>query len=429
MLNLKHASGFLMSLCALLSVISRPVWAVNAIPIGGPIRLTTNGANGHENHPTAVDAFGNSIVVWEEDNGADHDIYAQRYDSDGIMMGSRFRVNVYTPNNQYTPDVAFDSFGNFLIVWNTFRPDLDYPYTWNFGQYAVGLVGARYFPSNYPASPASNEFYVNEIFPDNLNSGSLNGKPSVAGGYGGNFSIAWKGNTVRYDDWSGIYARRYNKNVGLGYQIKVSDNWHTQDYPDVGMDWANNFNVVWAWQENYDDDNIYCRRYGSNGSPIAAAFRVNNSVTTGYQRHPVIGMAANGKSVVAWENWAALGAWGQGSYLMAERYDGSGYPSGTNFAVDSSQGVAQTTPSVDMGNNGDFMIAWSANLGDPGNISDCYARQYSSTGTPQPTFVVNYSMLSGSQWSTQIGVGATANVCSISFINNGDGDLYLQRYH
>jgi hypothetical protein len=67
------------------------------------------------------DAAGNFVVVWRSSgqDGSSNGIFGQRYSSDGAPLGTEFRVNTYTTNNQRLADVAADRVGNFVVVWES----------------------------------------------------------------------------------------------------------------------------------------------------------------------------------------------------------------------------------------------------------------------------------------------------------------------
>jgi hypothetical protein len=70
-------------------------------------------------HAVAVDLLGNYVVTWASagQDGSGWGIYAQRYTSNGIALGSEFRVNTTTAGDQVNPTVAMDALGNFVIAW------------------------------------------------------------------------------------------------------------------------------------------------------------------------------------------------------------------------------------------------------------------------------------------------------------------------
>jgi hypothetical protein len=63
-------------------------------------------------------------VVWDSEGSAGTDsshssIQGQRYDSSGSAVGGEFQVNTYTANFQFTPSVAVQTNGDFVVVWHS----------------------------------------------------------------------------------------------------------------------------------------------------------------------------------------------------------------------------------------------------------------------------------------------------------------------
>jgi len=78
--------------------------------------------NANQSKPTiATDGSGNFIITWFDTRNVNDDIYAQRYNSSGLAVGSNFRVNDENgAATHFWPDVAIGS-GNFIITWNDNR--------------------------------------------------------------------------------------------------------------------------------------------------------------------------------------------------------------------------------------------------------------------------------------------------------------------
>src|SRR5207253_720722 len=135
-----------------------------------------------------LDSLGNFVIAWESDgqDGSDWGVFGQRYASTGAPLGAEFRVNTYTTNYQYSPSVAADSSGNFVVVWTG-------------ANWQPGIFGQRYASSGAPLGP---EFRVNTYTMSNES------VPSVAVGSSGNFVVVW---TSFGQDGSldGIFGQRY----------------------------------------------------------------------------------------------------------------------------------------------------------------------------------------------------------------------------
>ncbi len=89
------------------------------------VNTFVDGEQDDANISVRVDAAGNYVIVWESDeqDGDDNGVYAQRYAANGFPMGDEFPVNTETDDHQDDPDVAIDSAGNFIVVWESSRQD------------------------------------------------------------------------------------------------------------------------------------------------------------------------------------------------------------------------------------------------------------------------------------------------------------------
>ena len=69
-----------------------------------------------------TDGIGNFVITWEDKRNGNFDIYAQRYSSDGSVMGPNFTVNDdQGGSRQESPSICTDGNGNFVITWRDFR--------------------------------------------------------------------------------------------------------------------------------------------------------------------------------------------------------------------------------------------------------------------------------------------------------------------
>ncbi len=68
-------------------------------PLGGEFRVNTFTTNSQTNPATAMDADGDTIVVWHSSgqDGTFPSVYAQRYNATGVPQGTEFRVNTTVP--------------------------------------------------------------------------------------------------------------------------------------------------------------------------------------------------------------------------------------------------------------------------------------------------------------------------------------------
>ncbi|HEY9840545.1 MAG TPA: hypothetical protein V6D23_08835, partial [Candidatus Obscuribacterales bacterium] len=158
----------------------------------GEFQVNTFGANGQVTPAVAMDSDGDFVVTWENysQDGDREGIFAQRYSSTGIPLGSEFQVNSSTINPQRFPGVAMDSAGNFVLVWASFDQDGS----------NYGIFGQRYNRTGTAQGP---EFQVNAY---TSNRQTL---PDVAMDSDGDFVITWASNGQDGSS-DGIYAKRYD---------------------------------------------------------------------------------------------------------------------------------------------------------------------------------------------------------------------------
>lgn len=166
--------------------------------------------------------------------------------------------------------------------------------------------------------------------------------------------------------------------VPVGGEILVNTTTaEDQSDPDVAMDDAGHFVVVWSGGPFLGNQEIFAQRYDASGAPLGGEFQVNTFTSTA-QTNPRVAMDADGDFVVIW------GSRGQfppaSSSIVGQRFDKTGARLGGEFHI--SAGLTALFPDVAMGANGDFLVVWP---GRPLNSSafSLYARLYDSAGTPQ----------------------------------------------
>ncbi|MCP4657364.1 MAG: hypothetical protein GY856_18285 [bacterium] len=87
------------------------------LPRGDAFRVSTNEWVIYHSALVAADAAGDFVVVWIALDEHQHGIFARRYGSDGQVRGDQFRVNTLTAGFQNSPAVASDQEGNFVVTW------------------------------------------------------------------------------------------------------------------------------------------------------------------------------------------------------------------------------------------------------------------------------------------------------------------------
>ena len=150
-----------------------------------------------------------------------------------------------------------------------------------------------------------------------------------------------------------------------------------QGNPAVDMDADGDFVVT--WESNLQDGSLYGvfgQRFDSTGAPQGPEFQVNTTFTFS-QRVSRVGVDADGDFVVVWFSLDA-----NETGLFGRRFASSGTPQGVEFPVNSHQTDDQVHPAVAVDADGDFVVAWTAQLMD-GSGDGVFARRFKSSGIPQ----------------------------------------------
>lgn len=327
----------------------------------------TTWSSGQDMSSITFDKSGNFVVVWEDGRHAfvdiedydtyatirDCDIYAQRFDSSGAVIGKSFRVNDdYTIFSQISPSVAIGG-DNIIVVWQDGRDeDSD--------------VYAQIYDLH--GNPIGSNFRINE------NPVSTQEHPAVSADSAGNFVIVYQWFENAANTWE-VYARRFDAAGNpIGNSFIVNDNSNDwQRYPEITMNNTGNFIVTWTDERNSPAWDIYAQRYDSFGIPQGSNFRVNT--TGGFNNFASVCTCDSGDFVITWMSS------GSGAYeIYARRYDANGNPQGGTFKVNDVVSDSRF-PSAGMDADGNFSISFRDKRN--GDMGDIYAQRYDINGNPQ----------------------------------------------
>jgi len=321
-------------------------------PLGGEFRANSDIGLDQDSPSVASDAAGTFVVVWESysQDGSGNGVFAQRFASTGVPMGTEFRVNTLTTLGQQLPSVACDPAGNFVVVWQHYVQPGE-----------SEIVGQRFASTG---TPLGAEFRVNTY------TTSIQGAPSAASDSAGNLVIVWQSNS-QDGHGMGIFGQRYSSSgAPLGGEFRINT-YTTLDemLPSVASDSLGHFVVAWTTNEMINSE-VSAQRFANTGTPVGGEFRVNTN-TPGIQTDPVVRSDAAGHFVIAWSSGAYFPTGG----VFAQRYASTGSPLGGEFRANTNVTVAAFyAPTIAADPAGDFVIAWQ-NLGD-GSGGGIFAQRY-----------------------------------------------------
>jgi hypothetical protein len=254
--------------------------------------LVNSYVTGEQTNPSITSLpNGNFVVAWMSgdfsvsQDGSDAGVYGKRFNgATGAPLGSEFKANTYTINEQGYPSIASLTDGNFVITWQSSDQPSD---GFGYGIYAQRFNGGT-------SAKIGTEFLVNTYTTSDQK------YPSIAGLLNGNFVIVWQGE--RQGDNQGISARCFNSTAALGAEFPINTfTTGIQSRPSVVGLSDGNFVVV--WESNSTDGSgygIYGQRANATGT-LGSQFLVN-SFTTNDQRYPSIASLFNGTFVVTWQS-------------------------------------------------------------------------------------------------------------------------------
>ena len=290
--------------------------------VGSEFLVNETTSNDQAYARVAMDASGNFVVAWEgnQEAGTYYDnIFAQRYDSTGTKIGSNFLVNTTTAGDQDQVDIAMDSAGNFVVVWEGERTA---------GSSVYSIYGQRYDSSG---KAQGGEFLVNSVASSN------DQHATIAMNDSGNFVVTWDRLSGSDTD---VQAQRFNSSgVAQGSAISVTSNaTYNQDLANVAMDAGGNFVVSWS-SLNQDGSSygIYTRQYDNTGTALTTESRATTT-TTNVQ--DLSGVAyQNGKIVVTWSGNGP----GDSAGIFMQRYNATGGNAAPTITSNGSGGTASVS--------------------------------------------------------------------------------------
>ncbi len=238
-------------------------YASDGSPFGGEFQVNSYTTN-DQRDPSVDSSDDGFVVAWAGGiGGIETDIFARRFSSSAVPLGSDFQVNSYTTQVQGNPSVAASSAGDFVIVWESDGQDGD----------GYGINSQRFDASG---SPVSTEFQINSFTTSDQRCAFVSANPQ-----------------------------------GMAFQV--------DGYDRDGAEMGSSFVVVWK-SDGPDGDGlgISGRRFNFGGTPSGSEFQVN-SHTTGDQSYPALAGNADGDFVVVWSSELSSGP-DQDTSIQGQRF-------------------------------------------------------------------------------------------------------------
>jgi hypothetical protein len=385
----------------------------------GVLKLPRQSNAARQTSPSvAVDAAGNSYVVWQDDRN-DGDIYAQKYDTNGNRLWSA-DVRVNSDSGAFGQEysvIVLDAAGNAFVIWQDGRD--------TFG----GIYAQKINPDGHKlwAGDKQVDDGVVNAFPRN---------PAAALDPGtGDIVVVWEDSRNGNED---IYAQRLDPdgNPRWTADVRVNTDSSTtgQHWPAVGVDAAGNTYVVWHDDRNGDPD-IWAQKLNLAGYRLWIDLRVNSDSGTASQAYPAIATDAGGYSYIVWNDYRDCT--GQGycpASVYAQKVDANRnkqWPE--DKLVDSGSDLF---PAIALSGNGSaFIVTWTR-CPDLWCNEDIYAQKFNADGNPlwQSSVRVNSDTGSAEQYSPAITMSTGGDIRvawqdnrNTPSATNAYEDIYMQR--
>jgi len=242
--------------------------------------------------------------------------------------------------------------------------------------------------------------------------------PSLAMDPGGGFIVSWT--SLGQDGAAGgIFARQFDS-AGAAVGTEMQVNTYTtgvQASSSAAFETDGGFIVVFhAADHGLVGNNILAQRFQSSGAPRGTEFIVN-TFTTSYQSFPAVAAEAGGDFVVV---WASNPQDGSNDGVFGQRFDSSGLPIGADFQVNTYTVNFQTVPSIVTDAAGTFVVTWTD--ASDGNGRGVFLQRFEGggptytpvppTATPTETVTVTQTVTATSTPAVASCAGAPVAGCS-----------------
>ena len=317
----------------------------NCGQLGEEFQVNTTSSGNQTEPAVAMDAAAGFVVTWhgpglvEED---EEDIFARRFDTDGLPIGDEFRVNTYTADKQVFPCVVVNEDGTFIVAWESNNTPED-------GDKAICC---QLYDSNGAEFGA--EFIVHE-------DASVYRYPDVAADTYGNFAVVW----MEDKSSNSIMARLFDpKGEPRTDTFKVNSvRISSVTRPSIAMDGSGRFVVTWDGDpELAGQDDIHARLYDADGTPLGGQFLVNTTLTCA-QQYPQAAMNDEGEFVIVWDCRIDPDDENQRD-IYGQRFGSSDEFIGDEFQMNTFGLNDQRNPAVAISEAGGFVAVWQSQTQD-----------------------------------------------------------------
>ncbi len=294
----------------------------------------------------ALDASGNPVVAFQEDDGSVNNIYVSRWKGSAWQLVGGAISAVAGGTGAYEPSLALDSLGNPVVAWREQNPNTSFVYV------------RRYVAGSWQAIGGALSAVAGTT--DAI-------EPSLKLDGSGNPVVAWQESDGVDNN---IYVYRYTGSWQVvGGALSGSSVAGSSAFsPSLDLD--NTFHPVVAWRESNGTgtpDDIYVYKLvAGTWQPVGGALNAVTGLTN--VGNPYLVLDGNNKPVVAWDETA-----GASNSIYVKRWTGSVWQAVGSRLSSVGNNTDAFEPAITLDSNNNPIAAWSENNG---NVFNIYVQQY-----------------------------------------------------
>ena len=336
----------------------------NCNPAGEEFQVDTTSFGNQTEPAVAMDVAAGFVVAWHGPRAiedANEDIFAQRFDPNGLHLGDEFRVNSNTSDEQLCPAVAMNDDGSFIVVWESMNIPEE-------GKKAI--CGQLYDSAGVEFGA---EFVINV-------EASVCRYPDVAADANGNFTVVW----MRDKSSNSIMARLYNADGSTGMDAFEASTirFSSVTQPSIAMNAVGSFVVAWDGDPNLASlDDVHARLYEPNSTAAGEQFVVNTTAA-GPQCYPQVAMDGQQEFMIVWDSRIDPNV--NEREIFGQRYNSLGERLGDEFQVNTYAEDDQRYPAVAISRAGRFVTVWQSD-GQDGSGYGIFAKTGQMAGSAEFT--------------------------------------------
>ncbi|WP_404463172.1 cadherin domain-containing protein [Vreelandella aquamarina] len=343
---------------------------------GVPIQLEPVGVTtGTDSTPqiVALGGGGAFAVTWSGSDGSDNSIFVQRFDANGVAVGSPILLEPdgVTAKNDSAPQItAMGSDGAFVVTWQGIEASGD----------------SSIFVQRFDSGGAAQGTPI-LLEPIGVTNGSDVSAQIVALGSNGAFAVTWSGQDAGGEN--SIFVQRFDSSgTAQGTPVLLEPDGVTTGYdykPQITALGSNGaFAVTWSGPDADGDNSIFVQRFDTSGTAQGSPILLEPvGVTNDADSDPQItALGSNGAFVVTW-----YGNDGNEDSIFVQRFDASGAKQGSAILLEPdglTEGGDYAPQITALGNDGAFVVTWYGENGSGG--FSVFVQRFNADGsTTAPT--------------------------------------------